>query len=146
MKLLSNPTSERIQFSVVSKIFTPVHRRGILAAAVFALLSLAGISRAASVTLAWDAVTNSMLSGYRVYCGTTSQNYSTNFDAGPATEFSLSGLSNGVTYYFVATAYTAIGLESPPSTEIIYTVPAATNPAPAIALTSPTNSTALSAP
>ena len=36
----------------------------------------------------------------------------------------ISGLVEGQTYYFVATSYTVLGLESIPSNEIAYLVPA----------------------
>jgi hypothetical protein len=50
-------------------------------------------------------------------------------DAGNATSLSVGGLTVGATYYFSVTAYDAYGVESLPTTEVSYTVPAASSPA-----------------
>ena len=86
-------------------------------------LLCAGARAQSSVTLAWDPVTNSPVAGYRLYGGTASQAYTTDLDAGNATQKTVSDLTGGVTYYFAATAYEANGLESVFSTEITYTPP-----------------------
>jgi hypothetical protein len=82
-----------------------------------------------SVTLTWTASNGLDIAGYRVYWGTASQNYSNLRDVGPVTTATISDLSEGLTYYFAATAYDIAGLESPLSSEISYTVPLAP-PAP----------------
>jgi hypothetical protein len=109
--------------------------------AAWGLLALEGQALAqSSVTLAWNAVTNSPVAGYRVYRGGASRAYTNNVNAGASTETTLTGLITGATYFFAVTAYTGAGLESDYSTEINYTVPA-TNTAspPVITLTSPAN-------
>jgi len=50
----------------------------------------------------------------------------------------VSGLAAGETYYFAATAYNSMGIESDYSSEIIYTTAAGKRPT-VITLTSPTN-------
>ena len=77
----------------------------------------------ASVTLAWDANSETNLAGYRVYYGPSSQSRTNTVDAGNATTVTISNLSPGVTYSFVATAYDIGGLESEPSNEVNHTVP-----------------------
>ncbi len=74
-------------------------------------------------TLTWDANTESDLSGYRLYYGTSSGNYSNSEDAGNKTSHSLSGLKSGQTYYIVARAYDSSGNESDDSSEIVFTAP-----------------------
>jgi fibronectin type 3 domain-containing protein len=53
---------------------------------------------AAEIKLAWDANTESDLSGYKVYYGTSSQSYSGSVDVGNATSYTLTGLTQGQTY------------------------------------------------
>jgi len=98
-------------------------------------LSLAAAAHAAqpSVTLAWNPVTDS-IAGYRLYRGGAARNYT-------ATQYTISNLTSGATYYFAVTAFTSAGAESDYSTELSYTVPADTNSGtpPVISLTSPAN-------
>jgi hypothetical protein len=48
-------------------------------------------------------------------------------DAGNTTEYTLTGLTEGTTYYFAATAYDTLDNESGYSTEIVYTISAPNN-------------------
>lgn len=77
----------------------------------------------AEITLAWDPNTEPFLSGYKLYYGTSSGTYTVSVDAGKKTEFVVSGLTPGHTYYFAATAYDALGNESGYSAELIHTIP-----------------------
>jgi len=93
---------------------------------VFAAILLSGIpGRAAEITLAWDPNAEPDLSGYKVYSGTSSRNYSGTVDVGNWTRCVMGGLEPGRTYYFAAKAYNAAGSESDYSTEVVYSVPAA---------------------
>jgi hypothetical protein len=56
--------------------------------------------------------------------------YTSYADSGTNTTITLTNLTPGETYYFVAFWYTADGQSSPPSNEIAYTIP--TNPPPKI--------------
>ena len=76
-----------------------------------------------SVTLAWNASTNSSVVGYNVYYGGASGAYTNEICAGNATNATISGLVQGTTYYFAATSYAASGMESPFSSEVSYPVP-----------------------
>jgi hypothetical protein len=76
-----------------------------------------------SVTLAWNANTNSIIAGYNVYYGGASGTYTNQICAGNATNATISGLVEGTTYYFAATTYDALGTNSPFSSEVSYTVP-----------------------
>src|SRR5215471_2267878 len=77
------------------------------------------------VSLAWDAVSAPDLAGYRLYYGQTSHAYTSQIDVGPQTTYTMTGLTDGQTYYFVVTAYDSAGNESPPSNEISITIGAA---------------------
>ena len=76
-----------------------------------------------SVTLAWNASTNPIVAGYNVYYGGASRAYTNKICAGNATNVTISGLVQGITYYFAATAYSASGIESQSSSEVSYLVP-----------------------
>lgn len=88
-------------------------------------LILPGIARSASVSLGWDANTESNLAGYKLYYGTASRTYSNNLTVGNYTSCTISGLTEGRTYYFALKAYNTSGLESPYSGEVSCTISAA---------------------
>lgn len=87
--------------------------------AVFLFLSIA-TAHAASVTLGWNVVTNA--TGYKLSYGSASQTYTTTVDVVGATSRTITGLTEGSTYYFAVKAYNATA-ESAYSTELPYTVP-----------------------
>jgi hypothetical protein len=80
----------------------------------------------ANVTLAWNASTDSSVTGYNVYYGGKSGTYTNEICAGSATNLTIAGMIQNTTYYFVATCYTGAGLESQFSTEVVYTIPIST--------------------
>ena len=80
-------------------------------------------SLAENVTLVWEPSPDTNVVGYNVYYGTTSRGYTQMVPAGNATSITISNLTEGVTYYFAATAYDSFGLESDYSEEASYTVP-----------------------
>lgn len=88
------------------------------------------VSFGADALLAWDApATNSDgtaladLNGYIVYYGTSTGSYSQSVDVGNVTAYSVTGLSDGATYYFAVSAYDTSGNESTKSNEITKTIP-----------------------
>ncbi|HEV2394230.1 MAG TPA: fibronectin type III domain-containing protein [Verrucomicrobiae bacterium] len=88
----------------------------------------------ANVTLAWDPSPSSNIAGYRVYSGTISQAYNNVTDAGTNTTATVSSLLVGMTYYFAVTAYDSLGLESPFSQEISYSVPVLQSSPPTVGI------------
>ena len=107
-------------------------RRKNLFAVLASTLSLAVFpASGAEVTLEWDPSTDPV-SGYKVYHGTISGIYTDSTNAGPATSMTVAGLTEGTTYYFVATATGTNLLESEFSNEITYTVPLPANQPPTI--------------
>ena len=76
-----------------------------------------------SVSLAWDPSPDTNVVGYALYYGNASGNYPVRVDAGIQTSTTVTGLTAGLTYYFVAVAYTADGVESLPSNEVTYRLP-----------------------
>ena len=73
-----------------------------------------------SVILAWQSSSSSNVTGYRVYYGPASGNYTNSVLAGNVTTNTVSGLASGVTYYFTITTVAAGGQESPFSNEISF--------------------------
>lgn len=76
-----------------------------------------------NVTLGWDPSPDVSVAGYRLYYGTASGVYAATNDVGGATSGTAVGLTEGTTYFFVVTAYDALGLESVPSNEVTFTIP-----------------------
>ncbi len=103
--------------------------RALMALSNLTLLALLGeagnILAQSTATLMWDAAAASGISGYRLYQGRASNNYTLTNSLGKVTSATISGLSPGNTYYFAVTSLDASGLESPFSKEIAYTVPVA---------------------
>ena len=76
-----------------------------------------------SVTLAWIPSADPSVVGYNLYYGGASGVYTNTIQAANTTNAVVSGLVDGATYYFAATAYDSTGLESPFSNEASYVVP-----------------------
>ena len=80
-----------------------------------ALFSVTASAYALDVTLAWDANTEPDLAGYKLYyktdaagppyTGTGATEGDSPIDVFDVTQYTIHGLANGVTYYFVVTAY-----------------------------------------
>lgn len=88
---------------------------------------IGGNNNATGVTLAWDDNSDASVRGYRIYIGVTSNNYTNFIVAGNVLTLTVTNLQPNTTYYFAATAYNAIGVESPRSNEVTYTTPSSTN-------------------
>ena len=73
----------------------------------------------------WAPNSEADLAGYTVYYGTDTRIYSTSADVGMSTSHQISGLVEGVTYYFAVTAYNASGAESLYSEEVSFLEPGA---------------------
>ncbi len=97
-------------------------------ATLFCVLAFSSAASAQTVTLAWNANSESDLAGYRVHYGTVSGSPSTTVDVGNVTQRQFAGLQVGVTYYFRVTAYNSSNQESAPSGQVSYTPPASAVP------------------
>ena len=102
---------------------------------VFSLVSLYYGSEvyAGQATLSWvapstneDGTPLTDLAGYKIYYGTASGIYTQNVDTGNVTTYTFNSLSDGQTYYFVATAYNLARFESSYSNEISKIIPVST--------------------
>ena len=96
-RLALRPAHSVLAFSLLSLI------------AMVAVLGFANAAHAAQVTLAWDASTQPEVTGYKIYWGTSSGNYSNSVNAGNVTTYTVTGLNSGTTYYFAATCSTSTG-------------------------------------
>jgi fibronectin type 3 domain-containing protein len=76
-----------------------------------------------STTLQWSTPvvyidnTPVTVSGYKIYYGTESGNYTSVLNVGNVNSFTVQNLTANTTYYFVVTAYDADGVESDPTDE-----------------------------
>ena len=77
-----------------------------------------------AVKVSWDPNKESDLSGYKIYYGTQSRQYTQVIDVGNVTEYRINNLEGGKVYYFVVTAYDTAGNESAPSEEVSAAIPA----------------------
>ena len=84
---------------------------------------IASDAMAAQATLAWDPNAESDLAGYRIHYGTASGSYSVHTGVQKVTTYTVTGLTEGQTYYFAATAYDSSGNESGYSNQVSYAVP-----------------------
>jgi len=91
----------------------------------------------AQIKLAWDPNTEPDLAGYKIYWGRSSRSYENSVDVGNVTQFTLTGLTAGETYFIAATAYDFSNNESGFSNEVSGV---AIEPAPVVVIT-PTIST-----
>lgn len=92
--------------------------------AVMVLLVFGSEARALqSLAVGWNASTATNVSGYAVYYGSRSGDYTMRLDAGTNTAVVITGLEEGQTNYFVVKPYTAQQIEGPPSNEISFIVP-----------------------
>jgi FG-GAP-like repeat/Fibronectin type III domain len=89
-----------------------------LSLALLGLLLMPLSASAQTVNLAWDASTDSSVTGYVVKWGTRAGNYTSSIDVGNRTTWSVSPLTPDQKYYFVVTSYSASGLASVPSNEV----------------------------
>jgi len=87
---------------------------------------------ATNVGVAWSPSPSPFVSGYRVYVGTRTRQYSRVFDVGPATSYRLPLFAG--TNYIAATSYNVTGDESVFSTELVWQAPTG-GPLPAFNLT-----------
>lgn len=105
------------------------HLRRLVCSALFlAGLSYARVAAADTFVLDWHPNSESEVSGYLVFIGTQSGNYSTTVDVGMATSYSFTSDVPGQTYYFALKAY-AGAAQSPYSAEMV----GVTNSAPSLA-------------
>lgn len=99
-----------------------------IACALSLLGTLTALAQTGTVTLGWNRSPDSSVAGYNIYSGGASQSYTNMVSLGNVTNFTVSGLVSGSTYFFSVTAVDALGLESPFSNETTYQVPQISNP------------------
>lgn len=85
-----------------------------------------------SVTLAWDPSPDTNAAAYKVYYGGASRNYTNSQNVDNTTTATISGLTDGATYYFSATALATDGEESQFSNEATCVIPQTNTNPPAV--------------
>ena len=96
------------------------HARPLFMALLVSILAPA-LAEATAITLAWDPNSDSVTTGYYVYYGIQSGNYSGYVDVGGATTAIINTKDSTTTYYFAVQAYSSSGERSPYSTEVVWT-------------------------
>jgi hypothetical protein len=89
-----------------------------LSLALFGVLLASTAASAQTVNLAWDASTDSTVTGYFLKWGTRSGDWSQTVNVGKVTTYTVNGLVPDQKYYFVVTSYNANSLVSAPSNEV----------------------------
>jgi hypothetical protein len=92
-----------------------------LAAFLATWLTVGAVVHGATVTLAWDANTDGVTTGYRIrYSDTTPEANPRELDVGNVTQVSIPNLTAGLAYFFTAVAYDAAGNVSYPSNAVVW--------------------------
>jgi fibronectin type 3 domain-containing protein len=78
--------------------------RGLVALSLLGLFHAPAVG-AREVTLAWNANSEPILGGYRLYYGTAHRNYTSVIDVGNQTTYTVYGLADDQMYCFAVTAY-----------------------------------------
>jgi type IV pilus assembly protein PilY1 len=100
------------------------HKSGFISITLLLSLIMAQYVLAAQIRLSWNADTESDLAGYKVYYGnkvayvSTAIIYPASIDVGNETIFTLTGLTQGMTYCVAVTAYDTSNNESRLSAEV----------------------------
>ena len=110
------------------------HRLRIACVVALATLGFGRHVEAASLTLAWNHSTSSNAAGYQVSYGAQSGKYTTTVKAGYVKSVSITGLTEGTTYYFIVQSYDSAGTLGSPSPEVSGKVAA---PVPVLSISCP---------
>lgn len=103
---------------------TDAQSQSAVARSITSALTLPGSNVTATATLAFDASPSSNVAGYKIYWGTAPRVYTNSVSVGRSnTTVSVSNLVQGQKYYFAATAFDALGIESVESNEAIFPQP-----------------------
>jgi hypothetical protein len=96
---------------------------GLLLLCLSVSAAVVGTNQVVNVRLTWDVSPDLNVTGYKVYWGVSTGNYTNSVNSvGRTNVFSTcSNLVANTTYYFAATAYNVTGLESLFSNEVQYT-------------------------
>jgi hypothetical protein len=76
-------------------------------------------TEAASLVIAWDAVSDPSVAGYAVNYGTQSQTYTAKVNTGSSTAVTISGLAEATVYYVAVQSYDNKGAVGPLSSEVV---------------------------
>jgi hypothetical protein len=87
------------------------------------MVIFAGHAYSAQVVLTWPKLSDP-ITGYKIYYGPTSGNYTQSIDVGNVTTYTIDNLASGSTYYIAATDHDAANNESGFSNELIAMIPA----------------------
>lgn len=110
--------------------FRCLFRCGVLVTALAFACAVLNATGQTSVSFIWNRNTEPNLAGYKLYVGDAPRTYSPPINVGMVTNYTLSALQPGSTYYFALTAFNTAGTESSLTPELTYQVPAVPSNAP----------------
>ena len=90
--------------------------------ALMVFMALPARGATVGVPLVWNPSKDADVAGYKIYYGTASHAYTSSVDVGNVTNATITGLTENTTYYFAATTYNILGVESDFSNEAYYVV------------------------
>jgi hypothetical protein len=97
---------------------------------IAATLLLTSTAAAGTITIAWDPNPESTVAGYIVYVGASAGNYTSSYDVGKTTTFTLPNAVAGTTYHMAVRAYSSSTNLSPMSADLVATMSATALTAP----------------
>jgi len=83
----------------------------------------AAVTNAAPITLAWNAAPDPGVKGYAVYYGLATQSITNRVNVATNLSCRITNLIANLTYRIYAVSYDALGVESLPSNQLLYTPP-----------------------
>lgn len=119
-------SESRAPKALVGKVVEVIFRCGFILRTLCVVLTVGGglqQIQAAEVTLIWEPSPEEAVSTYRVYYGLESRFYLGFVETDEGFSAHITGLEDGATYYFAATAVTQDGAESDYSNEVQWTTP-----------------------
>ena len=121
MKSLRSAHQKFVNF-IFKHFFYPRSDRLLIYFLSFVFILAPSLAGAAQVSLAWAHSTGPDVAGYIMHYGNYSGNYQHTVNVGNSTSCAISGLNEGTTYYFAASAYDTQQNESDYSNEVCYTI------------------------
>ena len=116
-----------------------IPKRWFFSIATVYFIITSGLAAADDVLLRWHANIEPDLQGYNIYYGTQSESYGPPISVGKITEYTVSNLEPGTTYYFAISALDIAGNESTYSSEKSIVTHDVDNQAPIVSVTSSTD-------
>ncbi len=117
-----NQKQNLANLSIRKKIYASSLFNKFIFANLFLLYSLSSAAFGADITIHWQANPEPDISHYVLYYGTTSRQYTDSVTNIVSTNYTVTNLQNGLTYYFAVSAVDLAGQESILSDEVMFKI------------------------